>query len=369
MANLSPDPEVGDKKYPKLAVVNKGNTPMAIEQIKSTAAGTATVAAKEAKTKKKTEAAEGAEAEAEKEPEPEPLLMPDGKISEFLDDEISSIPLRALVPIDDPEHPLYDPRAEKVVASQEFLDSFKEQGQLEPGIVFPLGNGKFVVLAGNQRVAGLRHAGIDRFKARTAKPEIGDMGAVYLQIATNALRTDDSLEARGKRMKHMLKLNGGNVLATAKAFGVTKETVRNAIKLQEADASVRKAVADGIIKETTAVQLVTGSAGDKEKQKKAIQKAREMSEKLGNAKVATGIKAKKGKVGKAPKAIPAAALMSRKPSQNLIRELASAANFSKETDTVLQWILGELDSETLVATVPAVKKVWNKLENRPNDIA
>lgn len=363
MANLSP--ERPDTSYPTLRVVNnKENKPMAIETVK-TAAAPASTPAPSTKNKK---TAVAAPVTAEPEAEATLLEMPAGKIADYLVDEIESFPLSALVGIDDAEHPLYDPRAEKLIASPEFVDSIKEHGQLEPGIVYPMGNGKYFVLAGHQRKLAIAAIGNGaKFKARRVKPEIGDLGAISVQVITNELRTNNTLEARGKAMARILKINGGNVKQVATWFNLTPQSVRNAMKLQEAAPQLRKAVQEGIIKETTAIQLITQSEGDKEKQIKAAQKAREMSVKLGDAKLATASKAKKAKP---PKAITADQLLDRvrKPGNNLVREVVSTAKLGKEADTLAQWILGEIDSETMLNLIPAVRKIWNELEHAPIEI-
>ncbi len=330
---------------------------MAVEQIKTAISPTAVPPAKGKREKK--------EAETASEGEQIPLEMPAGKVADYIVDEIEEFPLHALISIDDEEHPLFDPRAGKVIASQEFLDSVKTQGQLEPGKVFPMGNGKYFVLAGNQRVHALRAAGIAKFKAQRVRPEVGDLGALYIQVATNEHRTDDAPDAKARRMAHVLKLTGNNVKDVASMFKVTPQTVRNATKLLEADPKLRQAVADRIIQPTTAINIITETGGDKAKQKAKAEKAYEMSKKLGDAKVVTGQKAKKAK---APKAITAAQLLTRAPGKNLVREVVSNAKLNAQANTLAQWYLGEIDSETMLSLIPEVKKIWNKLENAPFEV-
>lgn len=354
-------PNQGDRTMPMQAVAS-GLQPV------ETLSETAPVAA----PKKAGKSPKAVAPEAEGEPFAS-LTMPKGKVSDYLRDEIETFNHSQLVTIDDPEHPLFNPRDQRLGVSEDLTESLKAGGQIEPGIVYATGSGKYIILAGNRRAANLKALGV-KFKARQARPEIGDLGAVFVQIATNEVRVNDTLQVRGKNMQRVFRLNGGDALAVAVMFGVTKQTVRDELSLIEnADKAVIKAIDDGIISKTTGVRLSKtknkeGEA-DLDAQKKAIEKARTLSAKLGDAKIAA-----KGKsLGKAtkPVKITEATLIagsSAKPSANLLREIAAEVSTPKDVSNVLLWVAGELNAEGLIGLCPWLKKMWNSLEHAPFEI-
>ncbi len=365
--NVIPSKILGENKMPMQTVNTSGLNVQADEFNPLMVAAASPKAAKKAAPKVVVEA------EAEAEEVLEPLTMPKGKIADYLEDEIKTYNHSQLVLIDDPDHPLFNPRDQKLGVSEELTESLKVGGQIEPGIVYPAGNGKFIILAGNRRATNLKALG-QKFKARAARPELGDLGSVFVQIATNEVRVNDSLEVRGKNMQRVHSLNGGDVLAIAVMFGVTKQTVRDELSLIEnADKSVIKAIADGIIGKTTGVRLSKSKDKDgnpdKDAQRKAIEKARALSAKLGDAKVAA-----KGKsVGKAPKTvkITEAALLAKanaKPSSNLLREIATEPKTPKDVSNILLWAVGDLDLEGVVGCCPWLKAMWNRLEHAPCEL-
>lgn len=308
--------------------------------------------------KKKGKKAAGAEPEAEVF---EPLKMPKAKVASYLSGTIEEFNHSQLVLIDDPEHPLYNPRDQRLGVSEDLLESLRAGGQIEPGIVYPDGNGKFIILSGNRRARNLKELGV-KFKAQQAKPEVGDLGAVFIQIATNEVRVNDSVEVRGQNMQRVFNLNGGNVEAIAVMFGVTKQTVRDELALTEkATKGVVKAMNDGIISKTTAVRL---AKLDEAEQAKQVEKARKLSAKLGDAMVASKGKKLSNTPAK-PVKVTEAQLLKRKPTTDLLREVALHKNCPKDVTNTLLWVIGDIDSESAIDILPYLEKMWDSLEHAP----
>lgn len=361
--------------YPKLSLVaSQGDANMSIEPVGSAPA-----------PRIKRQRASGPTVEVDPETgkplandaKPAPVLkMPKGKIADYVDPEIISFkPSEIELPTK--EHGiLFDERI-TLPLDATFLESLREHGQIDPGVVYPLANGKYLVIEGTRRQRHLAELKLP-FKARKVRPEMGDLGAVAMQIITNEHRTDDSLRVRGQKMIRALtannwdendpraKQNKAAFETVAGLFGVTVQTVRNAVNLiTKADASVLKALDDGIIKETTALAIVKD---EKEGQKKAIEKARAASAKLGDAKVAS-----KGKAGSKPKAVTRAALESSakkgKPHGALIAEMAEkATGMSKDATNVLMWVAGQLDAEGAAEAIKGFRATWEQCENAPFEL-
>lgn len=305
--------------------------------------------------------------EAEVEEAAEPLQMPKAKVASYLSGKIEEFNHSQLVLIDDSEHPLFNVRDQKLGVSEDLLESLRAGGQIEPGIVYPDGNGKYIILSGNRRARNLKELGV-KFKAQQAKPEVGDLGAVFIQIATNEVRVNDSIQVRGQNMQRVFNLNGGDVAAIAVMFGVTKQTVRDELALMEkATKGVVKAISDGIIGKTTGVRL---AKLDPKEQDKAVEKARNLSAKLGDAHVAAkGKSLGKGKRGASKgHKVTEAQLLSQKPTTNLLREVAMEKSCPKDVTNILLWVVGDLDSEGAIDSLPWLKKFWNTLEHAPFDI-
>lgn len=365
----------GDGAYPKLSLVNtKGDDGMSIEPVGSAPA-----------PRIKRQRASGPTVEVNPETgeplattaKPAPVLkMPKGKIADYIDPEIVSFkPSEIELPTK--EHGvLYDERI-NLPLDAAFLESLREHGQIDAGVVFPLANGKYLVIEGTRRQRHLAELK-QPFKARKVRPEAGDLAAIAMQVITNEQRADDSLRVRGQKMKRALtafgwdendaraKPNKAAFESVAGLFGVTVQTVRNAVGLvTKADPSVLKAIDDGIIKETTALSIIKG---EKEDQKKAVEKARAASVKLGDAKVAS-----KGKTGGKPKAVTRAALEAGakkgKPHAAFIAEMAEkATGMSSDATNILLWVAGELDAEGAAEAVKGFRKTWEQCENAPFEL-
>lgn len=297
------------------------------------------------------------------EPEPVPLVAPKKPSATYLSADAREYKLSQLDVIDDPNSPLYDERVHFKV-NQALVDSIRNDGQLEPGIVYPTGDDRYLILAGVQRFKALKELGGNRkFLAREAKPELGDLGAIWIQVTTNEIRTSDSLEQRARNIRRVMAATGDNVQQVATRFGVTAQSIRNALSLLDATKPVKDLLTKGLISDTTAVRL---SRLEEDEQEKQAEKINKLAAKLGDgAKVATG-QATSAK----PKAVKITEqqLLSRKPSGKLVAEIAAKADLGKEANTLIQWIVGELDTESMLSLVPAVRKVWAELENATFEI-
>lgn len=118
-----------------------------------------------------------------------------------------------------------------------------------------------IVIDGRQRVRHAREAN-KRLRAR-GEPEIlldckdhrgDDLQLELTSIGLNELREDDPTLVKAEKAARMIQ-RGHAIDAVAMAFGVTKQTVRNWLELDELAPEVKQRIHDGDISPTAAAQF------------------------------------------------------------------------------------------------------------------
>jgi ParB family transcriptional regulator, chromosome partitioning protein len=170
-----------------------------------------------------------------------------------------------VVVVTDPEHPLFEPRALWEPDESMVLDIMSNG--VEEAIIVMKDGGRPVVVNGRRRVICAREAnrrlaaaGKELIRVKAVKRN-GSMDELFgVSISTNEHRRNDSVTAKAEKCHKFLNM-GRTVQEAAVRFGVSTETIKNWEKLVGLSGAVRKAVDEGSVSTTAAIQLaVLGSA-------------------------------------------------------------------------------------------------------------
>jgi len=239
-----------------------------------------------------------------------------------------------LVLVTDKEHPLYDPRVHDA-PEESLIRNIMVYGVIEPVIVRTNGDA-IEVVAGRQRVKASIEAN-KRLEAEGKEPlrvpcmvKRGQEADLFgVTISENEQRRDDTPLAKADKAQRLLNM-GKTEEELAIAFGVSRQTVKNWLKLQELSAPVRKAVERGEIPATAAGEL-SGLSG--EEQKKRLE---EMKAAGGKVTVTRAKQAAKGE-----KAVPGVRMKSRKEITETLNAANTGSDYDKGYTAALRWVLGE----------------------------
>lgn len=240
---------------------------------------------------------------------------------------------------DGKEHPLYDERATLEVPRW-LIDSIKAFGVVEDVVIRRDGSDSLVV-DGRQRTKAARLAnkelkkeGKDIVRVPVTIRKDDDKGVEAIAALTNEQRQADTPLVRAQKAQRMLE-RGHAEAAVAMYFGITKEYLRQLIKLLDLDGSVQKAVENGEVSASAASKLASLK---REEQKAKLAELREKkAANGGNGKVT----AKDTKKAANPDAIVA-------PSRAKLRKVHDALPNCIERD-VIAWVLGDIEADTLSA--------------------
>lgn len=162
---------------------------------------------------------------------------------------------------DGPEHELWDERI-LLPLDEGFILSLMSVGVLEAITIRKGPSGAPEVVNGRRRVLHSREAN-KRLKKRGEPlimvPALVERGSeehmFHVMVATNEIRVNDDVLIKAAKAARMLNRNGGDRVDAAIAFGVTKTTIGNWLKLVELPAPVKKAVVDGTLSASAASKL------------------------------------------------------------------------------------------------------------------
>lgn len=175
------------------------------------------------------------------------------------------------ITIPQPGHPLYDERS-KVEPDEAMILNVIANGIIEPVIIRKEGN-EAVVVAGRRRVRAaqlanerLRKSGEEAIMVPCMIRRGDDREMLGVSVSENEIRRADTPMVRARKMQALAKLGRieGDI---AILFGVTKQTVKNHMKLFDLCPAVQKAVEGGTISATAAAQLADMPVAE---QKKAL---------------------------------------------------------------------------------------------------
>ena len=157
------------------------------------------------------------------------------------------------------EHPLYDKRV-RLPPDEKTVANIKFHGVHTPITVRKNGDA-IEVVAGRRRVINAREANIElktegkelvRVPCMTAKAEDADLLGIL--ISENEHRRDDTPMAKARKLKKLLALGRTETEASI-VFGVSKQSIKNWSKLLDLSKKVQKAVDNGKLAASAAIEL------------------------------------------------------------------------------------------------------------------
>jgi ParB family chromosome partitioning protein len=276
-------------------------------------------------------------------------------------EDIIQLPPEALTLIDDKSHALYDERA-SIPLDPALVESMYHKGNLIPLLVRKNGDGKIEIVDGRQRYRAsievnkrLKKEKQDPILLRCRFVKGDDMEVMDDMTVANAVRQQDPPSLQATKMQRSIEF-GKSEDDVALAWGCTRQTVRNRLKILDCTPKVRKALDQGLIKETHVRDL---AKLDRKEQNAALDEILKQGLKGGAMKDALGKKTgKNGKKvgGDGPKLRPKkfitgfseALIESDKPTKD--QTLAHA---------VISYLMGDDDA---LDDVPSVKKVAESLK-------
>lgn len=247
------------------------------------------------------------------------------------------------------EHPRFDPRVLNVhagiAADDPRVQNIKEIG-VQTAIKVEVeeidGVDQYVVVEGRGRTLKARLANkllvkeglppktvpVDAYRKTASSAKLGTMMGIVL----NEHRDNDTLLNQAEKMQYLLS-TGYDVPTVAQLFRVTEPTIGNRLALLKLSAKVQKAVSDGEIAATSALELIDLTHGEQDAKLAQIlaaggtsgpelKRQREVRKQGGDPVVRT-------------KAV------SRTTLRKLITDEEFVGKASPETQALLAWILGE----------------------------
>lgn len=242
-----------------------------------------------------------------------------------------------LVLVEDKTDPLYDQRVTEKVNERLVKNiMFEGQGVLEPVIIRKVGE-QAVVVDGRQRVKAAREANrrlVEAGNDPLTVPAVlrrGDDKAMFgVMIATNEHRLDDNLMVKADKVARFLN-QGGTEVEAAVAFGVSRQTITNWLRMLDLDEEVKRHVSQGKLSASAAAELHS-LPRDEQKAKAAEMVA------VGAKTVESAREVARG--GKPTERKPK--VKSRKEIQAAVDGFEEAPAATKEAARALRWVLGQV---------------------------
>ncbi|NOY07634.1 MAG: ParB/RepB/Spo0J family partition protein [Spirochaetes bacterium] len=150
----------------------------------------------------------------------------------------------------------------------ELADSIKQKGILQPVLVEPAGEGKYIIIAGERRVRAAKIAGLKRIPVIVK--QFSDEEKLEIALIENIQREDLSPIEEAYAYKRLIDISGLNQEEIAGKVGRKRSTVANALRLLKLPASIQDALGRGRITSGHARALLM--IGDKEKQENLFQR-------------------------------------------------------------------------------------------------
>lgn len=247
-------------------------------------------------------------------------------------------PPEKFVLVDDPAHPLFDPRIHNPL-KEEFVQDVMVNGIIEPVVVRKNGDCAEVV-DGRQRVkaaleANRRYAreGVDlRVEVPFIQRKADDATLFGITVSANEHRTDDTALVRAEKARKLLDF-GKTEKDVARSFGVSIATLRNILALLELCTPVRNAVERGELSPTAAAKMAPLSHGE---QKKALDAMREQGGRMTASRTE--------RVTKGEAATPAKRMQSRREIEKMRDTLSASgtvSEYNKGFLAAIGWVLDE----------------------------
>lgn len=249
-------------------------------------------------------------------------------------------PPEKFVLVDDPAHPLYDPRIHNPI-KEEFVQDIMANGIIEPVVVRKNGDAAEVV-DGRQRVkaaleANRRYAqqGVDlRVEVPFVQRKADDATLYGISVSANEHRVPDPPLVKAEKARKMLDF-GKTERDVARAFGIGIPALRTILALLDLSTPLRNAVERGELSPTAAAKMAPLSHGE---QKKALDAMREQGGRM------TAARAEK--VSKGENAPPAQRMRKRAKVAECLEANVRDDEYGKGWSAALRWVLcmdGEVD--------------------------
>ncbi|CAG0963407.1 Stage 0 sporulation protein J [Anaerolineales bacterium] len=144
-----------------------------------------------------------------------------------------------------------NPRQPRVhFKEEELVDlaaSIHEHGVIQPLIVIPKSDGKFVLIAGERRWQAAQRAGLRTVPVITRQANNQEL--LELALVENVQRADLNALEEAEAYRQLVDEFGLSHEAVAKRVGKSRSTVTNTLRLLELSDSMKQAIVDGVITE------------------------------------------------------------------------------------------------------------------------
>jgi ParB family chromosome partitioning protein len=269
-----------------------------------------------------------------------------------------------LVLISDEKHPLYDPRVNMPLEEKWVLYTMKF-GITDPITITKEENGKPLVVKGRQRTKycieankRLATSGAETWKVPCIYERGGDDDRlVGLMLGENEIRRGDDLLVKAKKIQRYMAM-GHDEADAALVFGCSVNTVKNRLALLDLDGSVQKAVEEGAMNVTMALELSKLPPAEQQARAKAARDAAPAPAEAGERTI---------RVVGAGHAAAGKAMKRRTPSRpgvKTLKRIVDDAPVSDEVQTLLRWIIGEIDLATVSKKVRGLGFLSEKAEKK-----
>lgn len=119
-------------------------------------------------------------------------------------------------------------------------DSIKENGIIQPLIVRPAGNGKYLLIAGERRLRAAKLAGLKKLPCIVRRAD--DLTAELLTIIENLQRSDLSPFEEAEGIKRLIIGYGLSQCEVAEKLGIAQSTLSNKLRLLRLDEAIRQRI-------------------------------------------------------------------------------------------------------------------------------
>lgn len=264
-----------------------------------------------------------------------------------------------LVIVEDPKHPLYDKRRVEKPITEAFINNIAENGVIQT-ITFTKDGPTAMVVAGRRRT---RAARIVNERRRASGLEPIRVPCLYrrtenaaqmmaLMVSENEQREDDDPIGRSEKMLRMLNF-GATEDEIANAFGITKQTVTSALSLMDLDQSVKDAIGPKL--SATAASKLAKLSRSEQREK--------LNELLSGA--STG---KRVTVQKAARAAGGSSQVHQRSTPvkhvRTLRDMLAGSTRHATECSVLRWVTGEIDLETLGNELPGLSSYITQMTEK-----
>ncbi len=176
-------------------------------------------------------------------------LIPTGEAARISSGGVMQVPLELIQP---------NPRQPRVHFDEdqlaELADSIREHGVIQPLIVTPGEGGAFILIAGERRLQAAQRAGLKTVPAISRQASSLEM--LELALIENVQRADLNVLEEAEAYRQLTADFGLSHDAVAVHVGRSRSAVTNTLRLLEAAAGVKQALADGRISEGHARALL-----------------------------------------------------------------------------------------------------------------